>query len=46
MPSLEFVLGLAMMVAFTFYVVLGGADYGGGVWDLLAAARAPTLNGS
>src|ERR1700704_3224843 len=36
MPSLEFVLGLAMMVSLTFYVLLGGADYGGGVWDLLA----------
>ncbi len=42
MPSLEFILGLAMMVALTFYVVLGGADYGGGVWDLLA--RGPRAN--
>jgi cytochrome d ubiquinol oxidase subunit II len=36
MPSLEFILGLAMMVSLTFYALLGGADYGGGVWDLLA----------
>ncbi|HXF94790.1 MAG TPA: cytochrome d ubiquinol oxidase subunit II [Gemmatimonadales bacterium] len=26
-----------ILVALTFYVVLGGADFGGGVWDLLAA---------
>jgi len=36
MPSLEFLLSLVMMVSLTFYVLLGGADYGGGVWDLLA----------
>ncbi|HEX7999678.1 MAG TPA: cytochrome d ubiquinol oxidase subunit II [Pyrinomonadaceae bacterium] len=26
----------AMIVALTFYALLGGADYGGGVWDLFA----------
>ena len=36
MPSLEFLLGGVMMVSLTFYALLGGADYGGGVWDLLA----------
>jgi cytochrome d ubiquinol oxidase subunit II len=34
--SLEFLLALAMLVSLTFYVLMGGADYGGGVWDLLA----------
>lgn len=37
MPSLEFILGVVMMVSLTFYALLGGADYGGGVWDLLAS---------
>src|SRR5258707_607607 len=36
MPPLEFLVALAMMVSLTFYALLGGADYGGGVWDLLA----------
>ncbi|MBX9666357.1 MAG: cytochrome d ubiquinol oxidase subunit II [Candidatus Obscuribacterales bacterium] len=40
MPILEFtpeiILGLAMIMALTFYAVMAGADYGGGVWDLLA----------
>ncbi len=40
MPSIEFtpeiILGLAMIVALTFYALMAGADYGGGVWDLLA----------
>ncbi len=41
MPPLEVLLGLVMMVSLTFYALLGGADYGGGVWDLLArGARA------
>lgn len=30
-------LGAAMLLALTAYAVLGGADFGGGVWDLLAA---------
>src|SRR6266850_2496720 len=28
-----------MVLALTAYVLLGGADYGGGVWDLLASGR-------
>ena len=34
--SLFFVCG-ALLVALTVYVLTGGADYGGGVWDLLAS---------
>lgn len=34
--SPEEILGGAMIVAATFYALMGGADYGGGVWDLLA----------
>src|SRR5580698_1434481 len=33
----EMLLALILMVSSTFYVLLGGADYGGGVWDLLAS---------
>lgn len=29
-------LALALVLSLTAYVLLGGADYGGGVWDLLA----------
>ena len=29
-------LGVMLMMALTLYALLGGADYGGGVWDLLA----------
>ena len=36
MPSLTFLLGLIMAGALTAYALLAGADYGGGVWDLLA----------
>lgn len=36
MPSPQTLVAVAMMVSLTFYVLLGGADYGGGVWDLLA----------
>jgi cytochrome d ubiquinol oxidase subunit II len=34
--SLELLLAGAMLVSLTIYVLLGGADYGGGVWDLFA----------
>lgn len=34
--TLEHLIGLAMIVALTFYCVMAGADYGGGVWDLFA----------
>ena len=32
-------LGLALVVTLTCYALLGGADYGGGLWDLLATGR-------
>jgi len=34
---LELLLGGVMLVSLTFYALLAGADYGGGVWDLLAS---------
>ncbi len=37
MLSIEVILAGAMMASLTLYVLLGGADFGGGVWDLLAA---------
>lgn len=37
MPSLELLLCIVMMVSLTFYALLAGADYGGGVWALLAS---------
>jgi cytochrome d ubiquinol oxidase subunit II len=37
MHAPEMLLSLILMVSLTFYVLLGGADYGGGVWDLLAS---------
>jgi cytochrome d ubiquinol oxidase subunit II len=40
--SLELIAAGAMVVSLTFYALLGGADYGGGLWDLFAlGARAP-----
>jgi cytochrome bd ubiquinol oxidase subunit II len=33
--SIEILLAGAMAVSLTFYGLMGGADYGGGVWDLL-----------
>jgi cytochrome bd ubiquinol oxidase subunit II len=32
-------LAVALVVSLTFYALLGGADYGGGMWDLLASGR-------
>jgi cytochrome bd ubiquinol oxidase subunit II len=41
MFPLEIIAAGTMVVALTFYALLGGADYGGGVWDLFATgARA------
>lgn len=37
--SLEVIVAGTMIVALTFYALLGGADYGGGVWDLFARGR-------
>lgn len=39
---LEFVLGAILLLGVILYAVLGGADFGGGVWDLLA--RGPRAN--
>jgi cytochrome bd ubiquinol oxidase subunit II len=36
MPPVEELLAGAMILALTFYALTGGADYGGGVWDLFA----------
>ena len=36
MPDPTFLIGAVMAMALTAYALLGGADYGGGVWDLLA----------
>jgi cytochrome d ubiquinol oxidase subunit II len=36
MPGLETLVAMAMIGSLTFYALLGGADYGGGVWDLLS----------
>lgn len=36
MPDLAVVIAGIMLAALIFYAVLGGADFGGGVWDLLA----------
>jgi cytochrome d ubiquinol oxidase subunit II len=39
MPEPAILLALVMVAALTLYALLGGADYGGGVWDLLATGR-------
>ena len=36
MSALEIGLGATMVAALVLYFLLGGADFGGGVWDLLA----------
>src|SRR3984957_8687695 len=36
MHAPEMLLALILMASLTLYVLLGGADYGGGVWDLLS----------
>jgi cytochrome d ubiquinol oxidase subunit II len=45
MHAPEMLLALILMASLTFYVLLGGADYGGGVWDLLARGRADRSKG-
>lgn len=37
MHAPELLLALILMGSLTLYVLLGGADYGGGVWDLLSS---------
>ena len=34
---LDFLIALIMMISLTAYALMGGADYGGGVWDLFAS---------
>jgi len=36
---LEFACGVILLLGVMLYAVLGGADFGGGVWDLLARGR-------
>lgn len=36
MPTLELTVAAAMLISLIGYAVLGGADFGAGVWDLLA----------
>jgi cytochrome d ubiquinol oxidase subunit II len=37
--TLESLLAGSILISVVFYAVLGGADYGGGVWDLLASGK-------
>lgn len=37
MLTLELLAAVVMIASLTVYAVLGGADYGGGIWDLLAS---------
>jgi cytochrome d ubiquinol oxidase subunit II len=37
MPTLEDTLAGVILISLTFYALMGGADYGAGVWTLLAA---------
>lgn len=39
MPDAPLLLALIMLVALNLYALMGGADYGGGVWDLLAVGK-------
>jgi len=39
MPDAPTLLSGAMLVSLIFYALLGGADFGGGVWDLLSRGR-------
>jgi cytochrome d ubiquinol oxidase subunit II len=42
MPPLEIIIGGVLIIALTIYALTGGADFGAGVWDLLASGpRAP-----
>ena len=35
----ELLLGIVIIASLTFYVLLAGADYGGGIWDLLSSGE-------
>ncbi|HSP78136.1 MAG TPA: cytochrome d ubiquinol oxidase subunit II, partial [Myxococcaceae bacterium] len=37
MPPPELTMGALLVLALVAYFLLGGADFGGGVWDLLAS---------
>ncbi len=39
MTDASLYLALIMMIALNLYALMGGADYGGGVWDLLAVGK-------
>ncbi len=39
MLSTDVLLAGAMMVSLTFYALMGGADFGGGVWDFFATGK-------
>jgi cytochrome d ubiquinol oxidase subunit II len=36
---LEILLGVVIVGSLTLYVLLGGADYGGGIWDMLSSGK-------
>lgn len=36
MPQLDTTIAVIMLISLIFYALLGGADFGGGIWDLLA----------
>ncbi len=39
MPDAPLILAIVMLIALNLYALMGGADYGGGVWDLLAFGK-------
>lgn len=39
MPDTALYLAIVMMIALNLYALMGGADYGGGVWDLFAVGK-------
>jgi len=39
MPDSQFLLGGALLAALTMYALFAGADFGGGLWDLLASGK-------
>jgi cytochrome d ubiquinol oxidase subunit II len=39
MPSYELMVAVVLVGALTFYLLLGGADFGAGIWNLLAMGR-------
>ena len=39
MLSLEFCIACVMLISLIIYMLTGGADFGGGIWDLFATGR-------